>query len=111
MVRPAGGAVASFDAGPPSPPIHGTLKPGQTIIYVLDASGSMGEYGKFERARRSLIATLQEQPESVRFQVVVYAGTAILPLPAPASGCVAATPDNINRMELALRVFEAGGPE
>ena len=31
----------------------------------------------------ALIATLRAQPPTVRFQVVVYNGTAIVPLPAP----------------------------
>jgi hypothetical protein len=69
----------------------------------------MGEYGKFDRARRALVATLKKQPETVRFQVVVYANIAIQPLPAPANGCVAATAENVERMERALQTFQAAG--
>ena len=54
------------------PAIHGTLKPGQLIVYVLDSSGSMGEFGKLALARSALLATLRGQPEGVRFQVIVY---------------------------------------
>jgi hypothetical protein len=43
----------------------------------------------------------------VRFQVVVYAGFAFQPLPAPASGCVPATPDNVERMAAALLALGA----
>ena len=30
----------------PAPPIHGAMKSGQSVVYVLDCSGSMGEFGK-----------------------------------------------------------------
>lgn len=112
-IRPAGGSgspapppvkpAAAWAAG--GSPVHGALAPGQTVVYVLDASGSMGEWGKFDVARRALVATLRCQPEAVRFQVVVYAGTAFVPLPAPASGCVPATADNVTRMIDALRAL------
>src|SRR5437016_1863124 len=87
-VQPAGHASAPKPAvgasvSAPAPPVHGPLGAGQTIVYVLDASGSMGEWGKFARARAALIATLRAQPQTVRFQVVVYAGTADVRLPAP----------------------------
>jgi hypothetical protein len=104
-VRPAGGTAPSESAAP----VHGALRPGQTIVYVLDASGSMGEWGKFDSARRALIATLKRQPETVRFQVVVYASSAAAPLPAPVGGCVPATADNVDRMERALRTYEPAG--
>src|SRR5207248_4028375 len=107
-VRPA--AHISPNPGPsPTPPLHGALSPGQTIVYVLDASGSMGEWGKFDRARAALIATLRAQPPSVRFQVVVYAGTADFPLPAPVGGCATATADNVDRMALALETRTPAG--
>jgi hypothetical protein len=93
--KPAGGASVSA----PVPPVHGALGSGQTIVYVLDESGSMGEWGKFAKARAALIATLRAQPQTVRFQVVLYAGTADFPLPAPVGGCVPATADNILRVE------------
>ena len=105
-VQPASGTIPT---APPVPPVHGALYPGQTIVYVLDASGSMGEWGKFDRGRRALIATLRKQPDTVRFQVVVYAGTAVLPLPAPVGGCVAATEDHVQRMELALKTVAPAG--
>lgn len=74
-------------------PVHGALQHGQTIVYVLDASGSMGQAGKFDRARRALLATLREQPDDVRFQVIVYAGAARGLMP----GCVPASSENIER--------------
>lgn len=62
--------------GPTVPPIHGVLQPGQLIVYILDCSGSMGEFGKFHLARSALLSTLRRQPEGVRFQVIVYSGQA-----------------------------------
>ena len=89
-------------------PVHGALAPGQTIVYVLDASGSMGRSGRFDRAGRALAATLREQPPDVRFQVVVYAGTARLLLPA-AGGCVPAGVENVERAAAALAAVEPLG--
>ena len=69
----------------------------------------MGEWGKFEKARQAIIATLRQQRETVRFQVIVYNGAAQPLLPAPASLCVPATAENVSRMEGALRVVEPAG--
>jgi Ca-activated chloride channel family protein len=52
--------------------LHGGMRPGQTVVYLLDCSGSMGEFGKLTRARAALIATLRRQPDGVRFQVIRY---------------------------------------
>ena len=110
-VRPAAGVAAPPAAAasrePAGVPVHGALGAGQTVVYVLDASGSMGEWGKFDAARRALVATLKAQPATVRFQVVVYAGFALVPLPAPATGCVPATADNVTRMADSLRALAA----
>jgi hypothetical protein len=57
-------------------PLHGPLGNGQTVAYVLDCSGSMGEFGRFAAARAALLATLQQQPETVKFRVVAYNTTA-----------------------------------
>lgn len=113
-VRPAGGvAVPQTVPGPAwaqgGSPVHGPLAPGQTIVYVLDSSGSMGARGKFDAARRALIATLRGQPETVRFQVVVYAGAALVPFPAPGGGCLPATAENITRMVDALEAAAPAG--
>lgn len=102
---PTGGASAAT----PVRPVHGALGAGQTIVYVLDMSGSMGEWGKFAKARAALVATLRAQPPSVRFQVVVYAGGADFPLPAPVGGCVAATAEHIGQVEAALGTVAPAG--
>lgn len=97
-VRPAAATVAKPSPLDGGKPLHGALGAGQTVVYALDASGSMGEFGKFDAARRALVATLRRQPEAVHFQVVVYAGSALVPLPAGAGRCVPATTQNVARM-------------
>jgi len=79
-------------------PIHGALDARQRVVYVLDASGSMGEWGKFDSARAALIATLKLQPETVRFQVVVYSGTAFTPLMSAPGECRPANAENVARL-------------
>jgi hypothetical protein len=100
-VRPAAGI------GSPVPPVHGALKPGQSIVYVLDASGSMGESGKFAAARQAILSTLRAQPEHVRVQVVVYAGTARAVLPG--GRCVPATSGVVEQIDRALAGKEPAG--
>jgi hypothetical protein len=112
---PAAPAVAPSTATPPvahapgSPaarPIHGALPAAKTIVYVLDASGSMGEWGKLAKAKAALVATLRRQPPEVRFQVVVYSGTA---RPLLNGGCAAATPENVALAAEKLRGVEPAG--
>jgi hypothetical protein len=98
--RPDGLDLAS------GPTLHGSLAPGQTIVYVLDKSGSMGAGGKFDVARRSLIATLKAQPPTVRLQVVVYDSSASPPLPAPGSGLAAATAEHVGHLSEVIRGLE-----
>jgi len=88
-------------------PVHGPLDPNQTIVYVLDASGSMGEWAKFDTARAALIATLKLQPATVRFQIVTYSGTAAALLRSPARECRPATAENIAQAIEALEALPA----
>jgi len=67
----------------------------------------MGEWGKFDRARQALIATLRIQPESARFQVVVYSGTALVPVHGAPGQCLPATPANLARTIAALEALSA----
>jgi hypothetical protein len=97
-VRPAAALAA--------PPLHGAMKPGQTIVYALDCSGSMGEFGKFAAARDALVATLRRQPGQVRFQVICYNSTARAVLPG---GCVAATAAYIAAAEAGLATLSPSG--
>ena len=104
-VTPAGGPTA----GTPSvPAIHGALAAGHTVVYVLDCSGSMGAAGKFDAARAALVATLAQQPPTVRFQVIVYAGTA-KPLLATDGKGLPATEANVRAASAKLAALEARG--
>lgn len=97
-VRPAGGSAGV--------PFHGAMAKGQSVVYVLDCSGSMGAFGKLDVARAALVATLRRQPGDARFQVVAYNSTAKSVLPG---GCVAASPANVSAAEAALAGLAAAG--
>lgn len=88
-------------------PIHGALAANQCIVYVLDSSGSMGEWSKFDAARASLVASLKLQPTAVRFQVVVYSGTASTPLRSAPGECRPANAENVARILAALDALPA----
>jgi len=88
-------------------PVHGPLEENQSIVYVLDASGSMGEWAKFDAARAALIATLKLQPAKVRFQVVVYSGTALVPLKSAPGECRLANEENVARILAVLDALPA----
>jgi hypothetical protein len=108
--RPAGG-VAGTNAGTPAggvPAIHGALAPGKTVVYALDASGSMGAAGKFDAARAALISTLRQQPATVRFQIIVYAGTATPLLTSDGHGLLASEA-NVRLAAEKLATLEARG--
>lgn len=106
-VRAAPRAPMAIAVRPAVPAVHGSLKPGQSIVYVLDASGSMGEAGKFAAARQALLATIQAQPESVRVQVVVYSSTASALLPG--NRCVPMNARLIEQIERGLADREPAG--
>ena len=103
-VTPAGSANTATTA----PAIHGALRPNQTVVYVLDCSGSMGAGGKFDLARASLVTTLKQQPPSVRFQVIAYAGGAA-PLLAAGGNALLATEENVRSAAEKLARLEARG--
>ncbi len=69
----------------------------------------MGAGGKFDAARAALVATLKAQPSSVRFQVIVYAGTAS-PLLAGNGAALPATDVNVKLVADALEKLEPRGP-
>ncbi len=102
-VKPASAVVTST---PLAPSIHGAMKAGQTVVYVLDCSGSMGEFGKLTLARAALVSTLRRQPTEVRFQVLAYNGTARSVLPGL---CVAASATNVAAAEAGLANLRATG--
>jgi len=99
-VKPANAGVGSD-----SLPLHGAMKPQQSVVYILDCSGSMGEFGKLTLARSALVATLNRQPEGVRFQVIPYNGTARSLFPG---GLITVTA-NLNAAEIRLASLEPSG--
>jgi hypothetical protein len=54
--------------------------PGQSVVFLLDCSLSMGPSGAFAHARQELLARLARLPAGIRFQVIPYNSQA-LPLP------------------------------
>jgi hypothetical protein len=69
---PAPGGTGDSVPRPADLPLHQPLRNGQSIVYVLDRSGSMGEAGQLGRAVRRLLASLRGLPPTVRFQVIAY---------------------------------------
>ena len=107
-VKPASGISGAKPNAPSARAIHGALGPTQTVVYVLDTSGSMGAAGKFDAARAALVATLKQQPATVRFQVVVYDSSAY-PLLASNGTALAATDANIRAATTALAALNSRG--
>lgn len=78
----------------PSPPqpalgnsLHGKLKAGKSIAYVLDRSSSMGSDGQLRSACEVVKASLQHLSPEARFQIVAYnaAPTMLANQPLPAT--------------------------
>jgi hypothetical protein len=99
-IKPAGAS-----AKPGAAPLHGAMKPEQSVVYILDCSGSMGEFGKLGMARSALIATLRRQPDALRFQVIPYNSNARLLLPGGLTTIAA----NLDQAEIRLAKIEAVG--
>jgi hypothetical protein len=108
-VAHAHGSPMPAPGSPQTQPIHGPLPDAKSIVYVLDASGSMGEWGKLAKARKALVATLRAQSPVARFQVVVYNGTARALLPTANGGCVRASAENVRLAEEKLAAVEPVG--
>jgi hypothetical protein len=69
----ATGLVQAGHRAPGAMPLDGKLtRPGASIVYVLDQSGSMVRDGNLKRAIAMLKASLGQLGSDVRFQVVVY---------------------------------------
>jgi hypothetical protein len=59
-----------------SKPLHGKLKAGKSIVYVLDRSSSMGPDGRLAKACAAIKASLGQLSDECRFQIVGYNGGA-----------------------------------
>lgn len=67
---------------------------GQSVVFVLDRSASMGQSRAFGVARRELLAGLDRLPATTRFQVIVYNRIAEVLRIAGQADLVPATPEN-----------------
>jgi hypothetical protein len=78
------------------------------VVYVVDHSASMGLGGRLVAAQKELLASLDQLPESARFQVIVYNSSA-RPLLLDQPGMMQATPANKQRVAAALAQLRAEG--
>lgn len=66
---------SASDLGPAAKkgvPLHGKVKAGKTIIYILDSSSSMSEADALSHAKRCLRASLLNLDETTKFQIIAY---------------------------------------
>lgn len=57
---------------PAGPVIFEGAAAARSVVYVLDRSVSMGVSGALPAARRELLASLEQLPETTQFQIVLY---------------------------------------
>jgi hypothetical protein len=88
-----------------SSPLHGKLKAGKSIVYVLDRSSSMGLDGRLARACDAVRASLDQLNVDCRFQIVAYNGGAT----SFSTQLVEATPANRERASRWLKDLVAEG--
>jgi hypothetical protein len=85
---------------------------GQSFVFVIDRSASMGPSGGLSTAKRQLAETLRRLPASARFQIIVYNRSAE---PLDVNGCLGlmpATPANVQRaLDLLQRVDAEGSTD
>src|SRR5262245_8340234 len=74
-------------------PLHGKLKPGSSVVYVLDRSMSMGANHLLDAARATLLASLRQLNSDARFQIVAYNGAVSVVAAEP----LTAKPEHLHR--------------
>jgi hypothetical protein len=79
---------------------------GQTFVYVVDASDSMNDHGKFERARYELLHSIEQLNGDQRYFVVFYNEGAY---PMDADEPLLATQDNLARTTRWINSVEPTG--
>lgn len=79
---------------------------GQTFVYVVDASDSMNDHGKFERARYELLRSIEQLNSDQRFFVIFY-NTGAYPMDAEAPQL--ATQENIATVTNWINAVEPTG--
>jgi len=85
------------------------VPPGQSVVYLLDHSMSMGLKDALDRARNELLSSLASLPESSRFQVVVFNRQVELLLPASQGDWLQANPGTLLATRQALLSLVATG--
>jgi von Willebrand factor type A domain len=103
VISPAGHQSSLNSTG--AKPLHGPLRPGKSVVYVLDRSASMGIDGLLPRAGAAIKASLGQLGPDVRFGIVAYNGGASSFSPA----LLAATPENVRRAGAWLDQLPAEG--
>lgn len=84
-------------------PLHSKItRPGMSIVYVLDQSGSMAREGKLRRAIAMLRASLRQLGPDVRFQIVAYDSKPAVFRIGGTSDLVSANMENIAKAEAIL---------
>jgi von Willebrand factor type A domain len=82
---------------------------GNSVVFVIDRSASMGLGGRFERARREIAASLRRLPPDARFQVIAYHGSTEL---LAGHGLMLATMESVEASLAALdRLIPEGGTD
>jgi hypothetical protein len=79
---------------------------GKTFIYVVDASDSMNENGKFQRCRYELLKSIEQLTSHQRFFVIFYNTNAY---PMEAEGPLEASPENKSNISNWIRSVEPEG--
>lgn len=67
-----GGAEGNASSGPAATEFFGIGGYGQTFVYVVDASGSMNEAGKFQRAKYELLHSIEQLASDQRFFIIFF---------------------------------------
>src|SRR5438128_3341 len=95
---PAGAATTFFDV-----PARG-----RSIVYLIDASSSMGPSGAWSAAAAELLASIERLPPDARFQVLIYSNGVRLLLPRYPDWLPAA-PNIRGQLAQALQELEPAG--
>jgi hypothetical protein len=108
LAGPASSAVEPLPPGTATR-FFGIPARGQSVVFVIDRSASMGLHGRLERARRELVAALERLPASARFQVIAYDRSAEPLVFAGRRGLLPAEPSAVAAAIAAIERLHAEG--
>jgi hypothetical protein len=102
-----GGAPGTSGVGQGPASFFHIVTEAKTLVFVLDASASMGQKGAWRRACAELESCLRRLPPEVRFQILVF-NSVCVPLLPRHPGWLTPTPEILEEtsLVLALRVPE-----